>query len=264
MLDSPGVNDLRLRFLDTALPDLALGPGTHPVHADAAGRPMPAGDGPVLLNLQRDRRGLWLLVEPAAQAVHLNGRPLRRIAQLRPGDRLHVAGHALQVLAKADAAPPGVFAGSPPASAARLVLRGLGGSQHGRAFPLADDLSVGGAGADIQLEGVAGSTVLAQVRAREGQVLAQAVDADMPLLVNGQALAAASLQPGDQLLIGGQRLLLEAPAATLVPPLAAAPASTRIPSVADLPAARPRRVPWLLIAAILLGGALAGLLLLGG
>lgn len=262
MLDSPGVNDLRLRFLDSSLPDLDLGPGGHRLFADEHGQLSAAGGQPVLA-LHRDRRGLWLTVEAAGHAVHLNGRPVRRIALLRAGDCLHVAGQALQLLGHIDSSAGG-SAGQPPLEAARLLLRGLGGPHHGRAFPLARDVSIGGHAADIAIEGT--PATLAWVRAREGLVIAEAAEAGASVQVNGHAAASASLQPGDQLLVGGQRLLLEAPSPRLTSLRMASPPPSRSepPPQEHAERAPVRRLPWLLLAALLLAGALAALLLLGG
>ena len=263
MLDSPGVNELRLRFLDSPQPDLDLGIGVHALSVDGEGRLSAAGGGQRLLGLHRDRRGLWLTVEPGAHGVHLNGRPVRRLALVRAGDRLHAAGQALQLQGTIEAARAG-STGQPPAEAARLLLRGLGGLHHGRAYPLGRDLRIGGGDADIAIEGA--PAPLAGVRAREGVVIAEALDRNAPLEVNGHQVASASLQPGDQLLVAGQRLLLEAPSARLASLRAAAPQPIE---PAETPAgnqahARAWRMPWLLLAAALLAAALAALLLFGG
>lgn len=258
------MNDLRLRFLDSPVPDLDLGTGVHRVHADAQGQLSAAGEGPAVLSVHRDRRGLWLTLGSAAHGVHLNGRPIRRLALLRAGDRLHVGSQAMQVCGDAAPAPVDASAGTPPAEAGRWLLRGLGGVHHGRAFTLDRDLAIGGDDAGIAIDGSAAA--LAVVRARDGQVLATATDPSVPLLVNGQTMTAAGLQPGDQLLVGGQRLLLETPSANLVPVRAPEPMAFPAPDQASEAQSRPapRRIPWLLLAALLLAGALAALLLLGG
>ena len=50
-----------------------------------------------------DRRGLWLRVPGGAPGVHLNARPVHRMAQLRAGDLVCLA--SLRVLVQADAQP---------------------------------------------------------------------------------------------------------------------------------------------------------------
>ena len=84
-------------------------------------------------------------------------------------------------------------------------------------------------------------------------------------LVNGEAVRDAVLSPGDQIVFDlHHRFVLEAPAvATPLPPK-----PVEDPDGIELPLAPPRRrgprLPWLLLAALMLAGAISALLLLGG
>ena len=94
-----------------------------------------AGLAPLHASIVADRRGVWLRVPAGVPGVHLNARPVRRLALLRAGDLLCL--DRLRVVLRCDDEPaierriPG---GPPPAmgdalrvAATRVVLRALGG-----------------------------------------------------------------------------------------------------------------------------------------
>jgi hypothetical protein len=62
-----------------------------------------AGLAPLHASFLSDRRGLWLRVPAGVPGVHLNARPVRRLAQLRPGDL--VCLDRLRVVIRADDDP---------------------------------------------------------------------------------------------------------------------------------------------------------------
>src|SRR5690606_32449335 len=200
-----------------------------------------------------DRRGHWLLVGDGVSGVHVNGRPVRRLAMLRPGDNLHVDGHAILLAADAVAPPPA----PPPAESedagpadARMLLRAIGGRHHGRGFTLDRARAIGSdAGADIRLDPPAAG-VHARISSERGRLVLRAASA-ATVRVNGLEVREAELKPGDQLLFGARdRFVLEAPCdARSMPAIEPVPET-----VAGSPAdgqREPRRLPWLLLAALL-------------
>ncbi|RZA18146.1 MAG: FHA domain-containing protein [Lysobacteraceae bacterium] len=264
------MNELRLRFSDGDQPDLVLGAGVH-----ALGR-RPTGLGPVddeqpwLLQLCNDRRGIWLTVADELRGVHVNGRPVQHVAMLRAGDSIHADGNELLLTAANDGRtmPQATATQRDPIGNLRLTLRGIGGAHHGRSISFEKPLRIGRASdAEIRIEGPGIAERHALLEAVNGQVVLR--DAEADVLVNGQRLRQAVLQAGDQIAFDVQhRFVLEGP-----PPPAAGPsASERLRAAfgADGEEAPPpsrksrlQRMPWLLVAAILLGAALSGLLLFG-
>lgn len=265
------MKELRLRFCDGEQPDLLLGAGLH-----ALGR-LPTGLGPVdaeqpwLLQLCNDRRGIWLTVADDLRGVHVNGRPVQHVAMLRAGDSIHVdGGELLLTAANEPSATLPVATGQREASATslRLVLRGIGGQHHGRSISLAQPRRIGrGSDVDIRIEGQGIVDRHALIESVNGQAVLR--DAQADVMVNGHRTRQAALQAGDQIAFDVQhRFVVEGP-----PPQALAGNSATRPQPGyndeadeyphDLRRSRFGRMPWLLLAAILLAAALSGLLLFG-
>ncbi|MDQ2703022.1 MAG: FHA domain-containing protein [Pseudomonadota bacterium] len=210
-----------------------------------------------------DRRGVWLTVGEGVRGVHVNGRPVQRQALLRTGDCIHVDGHEI-VLARGSGgsreAPPREFAAQ-GASDPRIVLRGIGGHHHGRSFTLDRQRVVGsGSDADIRIDDPAFAPRHARIGLQDGMVVLQSLG-DESCLVNGQRLREAVLQPGDQIVFDDHhRFVIEAPLAILGElPMEHSPEMVVVPSRARASA---WRLPWLLLAAVLLAAALSALFLL--
>lgn len=161
-----------------------------------------------------DQRGITLSVDDLpADAVQVNDRPVRRRAILRFGDQIRI-GTTPMVLLGNDVntkTPPHPFdACAVDGEPARVVLRGLSGRYAGRVFPVADAIQIGNdPTADVRIPiesevrlvvGCAGERVF--LRREAGQE---------ELDVNGHKVRHAELSPGDQITIGGERLLVEAP-----------------------------------------------------
>lgn len=265
------MNELHLRFCDGEQPDLVLGAGLH-----ALGR-LPTGLGPVdaeqpwLLQLCIDRRGIWLTVAEDLRGVHVNGRPVQHVAMLRAGDSIHVDGGELLLTTANDpgkALPVANGQRDVAATSLRLVLRGLGGQHHGRSISLEQPRRIGrGSDADIRIEGQGIVDQHALIEAVNGQAVLR--DAQADVMVNGHRTRQAVLQAGDQIAFDVQhRFVVEGP-----PPHAVAgnTAMRSHPGYGDEAEEYPRnprrnrlgRMPWLLLAAILLAAALSGLLLFG-
>ena len=267
MLDCRPMSELRLRFSDGDQPDLEVGAGVH-----ALGR-LPTGLGPVdaeqpwLLRISNDRRGLWLTVAENLRGVHVNGRPVQHVAMLRAGDSIHVDGGELLLLGEntdREAAP--VIAGRDPVGNVRLVLRGLGGTHHGRSLNLEKPRRIGSAtDADLRIDGPGIAARHALMESVNGQAVLRDAAADVQ--VNGQRVRQALLLAGDQIAFDVQhRFVLEGPPpASVVPPPRQREGNDDAGDDASIRRNRrwTLRVPWLLLAAALLATALSVLLLFG-
>lgn len=264
------MNELRLRFCDGEQPDLMLGAGLH-----ALGR-LPTGLGPVdaeqpwLLQLCNDRRGIWMTVADDMRDVHVNGRPVQHVAMLRAGDSIHVDGGELLLTATNDP-ETSLPSANPTRDAAmtgqRLTLRGIGGLHHGRSISLEKQCRIGSSSdADIRIEGQGIAAHHALIEAANGHAVLR--DAQADVVVNGHRTRQCVLQAGDQIAFDvHQRFVVEGT------PLHAAAGNAAMHARPDeddaeeyLRGTRRRgfgRMPWLLLAAILLAAALSGLLVFG-
>ncbi|MBB1059400.1 FHA domain-containing protein [Marilutibacter spongiae] len=265
------MNSIRLQFSNREHGDLVLSPGVRGVGRDESGR-LVLVDDPArsLVQFSVDRRGLWMQVRDDVRGVHINGRPVRHMAMLRLGDAIHVDGHRLTLCGPQPPAAPAGDEAEAPRSGASMVLRGVGGPHHGRALPLDKPRLVGGLrSCDLHIDEPAFAERHARLEPHpEGAVLRD-LGSEQGSWVNGWPVRHALLLPGAQLIFGSQhRFVLEAPT---TPPLAALSEPFGEPDLnpvdrraATAPPRRPaRRVPWLLLAALLLSGALSLLLLYG-
>lgn len=263
------MNELRLRFCDGEQPDLILGAGLN-----ALGR-LPTGLGPVgvdqpwLLQLCNDRRGVWLTVADDLRGVHVNGRPVQHVAMLRAGDSIHVDGSELLLTAAND---PGkimsTHSSGDRSPTGQLILRGVGGLHHGRSINLGKPCRIGsGNGVDIRIEGHGIANHHALIEAGNGQVLLR--DAQADVMVNGHRTRQAVLHSGDQIAFDmKQRFVVEGTPLRATAGNAATQGHPNHGDDAEEHARHSRRrglgrLPWLLLAAILLAAALSGLLVFG-
>jgi len=167
-----------------------------------------------------DRRGLWLRVPAGAPAVHVNARPVQRLAQLRVGDL--VCMEHVRAVVRADEQPPierDIPASAPPSmgeaqrvAAARVVLRGLSGPHFGRSITLTEPRVVGrSAAADIRLDDPAVADRHAVLELHGDRIVWRSIAGDDTTLVNGVPVHDAVLAPGDQIAIDQHRFVIEAP-----------------------------------------------------
>ena len=271
MLGSRRVENLRLHFGNRQQPDRALVTGVHRVVREASGL-IGVGDnaqGALLAQFCVDRRGLWLQVASGGRGIHVNGRPVQRMALLRAGDTVYLDGAEILVQAShqgLDAVPqPDPGDGNDP----RIVLRGLGGQHHGRAYTLSQPCLVGRlAAAAIRIDEPGFAERHAQLERRGDLVMLRDLGSSAGSMVNGVAVRDALLAAGDQVAFGSQhRFVLEVPWQE---------ASGGARELADdsggdgaretmAPASKHsmRRWPWLLLAALFLAAMLSALLLFG-
>ncbi len=231
-----------------------------------------APGGTALAQFCIDRRGMWLQVADGAAGVHINGRPVRRMALLRVGDAVYVDGVEMRLSAPVQAADP-----VPAATAASMladpcmVLRGVGGRHHGRCYSLDVPRLLGSAEeADIRIEqDNAIAPHHARIERHGDRILLRSLDPAKHTTLNGVEVQHAWLGGGDQLVLGVQhRFVVELPSQCTVDvgsDAAQAPEQTATTPAghAAKPAASVRRWPWLLLAALLLGAALNALLWYG-
>lgn len=261
------VEHLRLRYPNGEHPDRRIDPGVHAFANDGSLRTEEGAAGAVLY---LDRRGAWLRLGEGAPPTHVNGRAIRRMAMLRVGDSIWLDGTGILLLADEDPvtqrSPPGVADGTD----ARIVLRGVGGQHHGRCFTLDRPRVVGrSADCDLRVDDPAFPDRHARLE-RHGEGVALHGLSDEDSIVNGEPVRDAWLRPGDQLVFDAHhRFVVEWPGRPR--PRSAAPLPDDPPGEPALPDATPpaagagsaRRLPWLLLAALMIAAALSALLLFG-
>lgn len=270
LLGSRAVQNLRLHFANRPSPDRPLSTGVHRIVREAAGT-IGVGDvlqGALLAQLCVDRRGLWLQVANGMRGIHVNGRPVKRMAVLRPGDSVYVEG--VELLLQSSHLPAGDLRGADAAQGdPRVLLRGVGGKYHGRAIPLGQPCIVGrGRDATLRVDEPGFAERHARLELRGDRVLLRDLGSADGTRVNGVPVRDALLVAGDQVAFGAQhRFVVEVPwlpSASLAE--AADPAGETPPPETVLgsePGGSVRRWPWLLLAALLMAGALSALLLFG-
>ena len=261
---------LKLRFPEHHHPEMPLTAGVHAIGriGDTVGL-VEEADAP-LIRLCVDRRGVWMTVAQGARGVHVNGRPVQRMAMLRLGDAIYLDGvemllvsnDGVETLPEAYRHLPGEFRGD-----CRVVVRGVGGRHHGRSFTLESPRLVGRSDeADIRIDDAAFAERHARIEMIGDRIVLRDLGSGDGSVVNGEAVRDASLAPGDQIVFDTHhRFVIEAPAATT-----AALSKTSEPDhgpgaelSADTRGTRRWRLPWLLLAAALLAIALTALFWFG-
>jgi len=264
------VENLRLRFPNQPQADLELGPGIHGIGRGSDGALAPVRDADqALAQLCVDRRGIWLKLDAKARGVHVNGRPVRHMAMLRVGDAIYIDGGELLLLGLRSANDPArgvpLAAGEDPDP--RVLLRGVGGRYHGRSFTLDRPRTVGrGEDCDIRIDDPAFAERHARLEVQGRQVRLRSLAAGDTTLVNGEVVRDAVLRPGDQVVFDAhQRFVLEAPGNPVADADALPSFEDEMPPPDTRNASRgsARRLPWLLLAALLLAAGLSGILLFG-
>ncbi|HEY0333465.1 MAG TPA: FHA domain-containing protein [Stenotrophomonas sp.] len=270
------MRDLQVHFTHRQQPDHSLKPGVHRIvrHASGSVRLVDDTQGALLLaQFCLDRRGLWLQVANGVRGIHVNGRPVWRMAMLRAGDAVYADGVEMVVrggLAPQGRVPP-MDADAPDAGDANLLLRGVGGRHHGRSFTLEKARLIGrDPAADIPVDDAAFALRHARVEPIGDRILLRDLGSHEGSRVNGVPVRDCWLQPGDQIVFDAQhRFVLEQP---LQPAEPANDADT----LAELAVAQPvqpahrvesparlRRWPWLVLSAVLLAAVLSALLWFG-
>lgn len=267
MLDCGRMEGLKLRFPQHHHPEMPLGAGVHAIGriGDTVG--LVGDDDAPSVRLFVDRRGVWMTVADGAHGIHVNGRPVKRMAMLRLGDAIYLDGvemllvssRPVEALPEALRHVPGEFQGD-----GRVVVRGVGGRHHGRSFTLESPRLVGRSeDAHIRIEDPDFADRHARIEMIGSRVVLRDLGSGDGSVVNGEPVRDALLSAGDQIVFDQHhRFVIEAPAAP-----GAAPARMQMDEPVVEPSPPPRRnlhLSWLLLAALLLAAAIAALLLLGG
>jgi hypothetical protein len=268
----PPVDEIRLRFAGAGAEDVPLGAGMHGIGRTGEGAiGLVDADRQALLRFCVDRRGVWMTVDEATRGVHVNGRPVRRMAMLRIGDSVYVDDAEIVLVSGAPIPPVPPHLGNvpvEPGSDPRIVLRGVGGRHHGRSFTLEQPRLVGRAPeADIRIDDSAFAERHARIDLADDVVILRDLGSIEGSVVNGQPVRDAVLKPGDQVVFDAHhRFVVEAPARSMPhddtpPPMGNDPDETTMSPLRSRQSTR--RLPWLLLAAVLLAAALSALLLFG-
>lgn len=264
------MQNLLVHFTQRQYPDQPLRPGVQRIvrHASGAVRLTDDSQGSLLLaQFCLDDRGLWLQVANGIRGIHVNGRPVRRMALLRPGDAVYADGVEMLVQGECEAltqAPPRSDEGGDD----QRLLRGVGGQHHGRSFTLDRPRVIGrGAEADIVIDDPAFAEQHARLEQHGERLLLRDLGAGESTRVNGLSVRHCWLQPGDQLVFDTQhRFVLEVPhddrKRVVVEDDDEAFEARQRPE----PTVAPKRVlrwPWLLVSALLLAAVISSLLWFG-
>lgn len=269
VLDCRGVDDLRLRFPQHEIPDLPLSQGVHRVGLDREGRPGTADEStPSAVRFCVDQRGVWLQAGHHGSGLHVNGRPVRRMAMLRAGDCVYLDG--LEILLLGVEALPVPTADFPPCpNDRRAVLRGVGGFYHGHCISLHERITVGRSpDCAIHIDDVMLPARHATLEPHPEGAVMRDLGSGNGSVVNGHRVRDALLRAGDQVVFSSQqRFVVEAPSRVVRDALATPQDEADLEAGGEgvhsaLPASV-RRAPWLLLAALLLAGVLSLLLLYG-
>lgn len=214
---------------------------------------------PLHLLLQRRLHGWWLRVEPGAERVHVNARPVRELALLRPGDVISVGRRKLVLLPQASKVEPPLAVGPGGDPRGRAGLRCVSGPLSGRLLVLDPDLQLD----RLTLPGVTGCLRVHALRGAANFELIHEGDAVAPGC-NGLRAERGLLHDGDQLAWGRHRFVLECsgPLET-VSPDAHAGAGQATPA-GSAQGTTGRDLMWLLAVAVMLAGGIAVLLVLRG
>ena len=212
---------------------------------------VPAGSGaePHHVTLAADARGLLLTVRPGCQRVYVNARAVRERALLHYGDTLMLGAN--KFLLTADAAPAETGPADPAERPGQVGLRIVSGAASGQVLPVAPELRLGAG--SRHFAALASACRVVQdadgLRLESGNAAAR---------VNGWPCQRARLGPGDQVVLGEHRLVVEAPGLQYAETVVPAPE----PSVAPMPEPEPDDAPhteiwWLIGAAVLLAVVIA-------
>lgn len=215
-----------------------------------------------LVRCRLDKAGLWIRVPVPHIRLHLNGRPVSRLALVRPGDVLHVDGDEMLVTGRFDGS------GNTRRMLDTAVLRAHGGRLHGRSFAVQERMQIGvGPDADVPLDAAISAGIAVQIQSSRAGITMRAADPRVPVRLNGERCEQATLVNGDQITIGeAQRFVLES---ALVPGRDQRTEPDHIDTAvahdddATVPEGGVRGFPWLLLASIASAAMLAALLLFG-
>ncbi len=173
---------------------------------------------------QIERRGARVQLQPCADPVRLNGRPVRDAIVLKAGDTLEFADvrcRAVNASAEAELEDSSTRMRS---TVPRYVLRGVSGPTFGRSFGVGGEMVFGRqADCDVCIPINEISRRHARVRPANGGVLVEDLDSANGSYINGKRIRSGLLHPGEELALDTVRFMLLAPGVE-APTSVAAPA----------------------------------------
>lgn len=209
---------------------------------------VPAGAGvdPHHVVLTEDARGLLMSVLPGCQRVYVNARAVRERALLRHGDTLTVGAN--KFLLAADTAPLQHPDAARPASArpGQAGLRVVAGAASGQLLPVMPELRLG-----MGSRYCGDLSCACRVVQTDAGLLFESDSAEPR--INGWRCQRARLSPGDQIVLGECRFVVEASALPRTTDTARAAAVAR-PAHDDAPHGG---IGWLIAAAVVIAGLIA-------
>ena len=158
-----------------------------------------------------ERRGDRVQLQPVAEPVRLNGRPLHDPMVLKPGDTLEFASVRCRVVK--DVAEPDHDRNTRlRAAVTRYVLRGVSGPTFGRSFGVDGTLTLGRqADCDICIPLAEISRRHARLKPAPDGVLVEDLDSANGTYINGKRVRSGALKAGDELALDTVRFMLLTP-----------------------------------------------------
>lgn len=260
-----------LSFSNQDHTDVMVGEGSVSLGSAADNDIVVAGLAAHHARLTLDQRGVVLDVLHRGARVHVNARPVHELAFLRFGDLLCLDDVAVEL--RQPDWPSGIdtrtsSAGGDRHMHAHGVLRGVSGVVFGKAFTIDDGIDIVEADTGtLRIGSGLGGRALASVHYDKGRFWLESRELGGTLL-NGHRRGRASLHPGDQIVFGGERLVVECGMSSSTANSPAGALGQDIPpgdghSTDSQAAQGIRSIWWLITAAGLIALAMAGVLYFG-
>lgn len=213
-----------------------------------------AGLDPRHVTLAADARGLVLTVRPGSRRVYVNARAVREQALLHYGDTVTLGSNRFVVAT--DVMPPEAAANDGLSPVGRVALRIVSGMASGQALVVAPELRLGAGTRHFGELGYA-----CRVSQVVGGLLFESDDSAPR--INGWRCNRARLFPGDQIVLGEHRLVVEAPGLQYAAREVPLPAPAQIEPEAEPVALPSTEIWWLIVAAAVLAAVIALFLYFG-
>ena len=223
-----GVNAMKLVFAGGEHVPVTLTDGVTVVGAAADAGIQLAQPGIAPLHAQIERRGQRVQLQPCAEPVRLNGRPVRDAIVLKAGDTLEFASvrcRAVHATAEAEAVDRSTRM---RASVPRFVLRGVSGPTFGRSFGISGEMVLGRqTDCDVCIPIGEISRRHARIKPNPDGVLVEDLESANGTYINGKRIRSAMLRPGEELALDTVRFMLLVPGADVPASVMAAPEPRR-------------------------------------
>lgn len=165
---------------------------------------------------QIERRGERVQLQPCAEPVRLNGRPVHDAIVLKAGDTVEFASvrcRAVHATAEAEAVDRRTRM---RAAVPRYVLRGVSGPTFGRSFGVGGEMVLGRqADCDVCIPTGEVSRRHARIKPGPDGVLVEDLDSANGTYINGKRVRSGMLHPGEELALDTVRFMLLVPGADI-------------------------------------------------